>query len=77
MSDAVLIAAIVALSTVVTAVIGLFGIYIARTTHTLINSRMDEMLKLTRSESRAEGVAAGEQAQRDRTAESQTPPDHA
>jgi hypothetical protein len=65
-SDAVQVAIIVGFFGVITATISLFGVYIARQTHTLINSRMDEMLKLTRSESRAEGVAAGEQAQRDR-----------
>ena len=71
MSDTVLVALIVGMFGLITAVIGLFGIYIARSTHTLINSRMDEMLKLTRSEARSEGVAAGDQAQRDRNSASQ------
>ena len=35
-------------------------------THQLINSRLDELLKAARSLAHAEGVAEGEQAQRDR-----------
>lgn len=68
MSDPVLIAIIVAGSGIVTALIGVAGIRASNRTHTLINSRMDELLALTRTEARAEGVAAGEQSQRDRAA---------
>jgi hypothetical protein len=64
MSDAVLIAVIVTIGSVVTATISGFALYQATQTHKLINSRMDELLALTRSEARAEGVAAG-QAQRE------------
>lgn len=70
MSDAVLIAAIVALSTVVTASISGYALIQSKQTHMLINSRMDELLAAARAASRAEGVAAGEQSQRDRAAPS-------
>lgn len=42
----------------------------ATTTHDLVNSRMTELLEVTRAASRAEGQAAGEQAQRDRASRS-------
>ena len=35
-------------------------------THRLINSRMDELLEAARALARAEGVAQGEQAERER-----------
>lgn len=78
MSDSVLIALIVAASAIVTGLIGYAGLRQGqangkqtRETHFLINSRMDELLRMTRESARAEGVAAGEQSQRDR----QSPPE--
>ena len=67
MSDAVLIAIIVGIFGTITALIGVVGIYISRSTHLLINSRMDELLRVAQIAARAEGVAAGEQSQRDRS----------
>ena len=73
MSDQVVVALIGMVGVVMVALIGLLGAVLAQTkaTHKLINSRMTELLELTRTASRAEGVAAGEQSQRDRAAESQ------
>jgi hypothetical protein len=72
-SEPVLVALIGLLGVVLVALIGLLTAVLvqAKATHKLINSRMTEMLELTRVAYRAEGVAAGEQAQRDRTAEPQ------
>ena len=73
MSDIVLVAFISAGGACVTGLISIFVLLGVRTvgdkltrTHELINSRMTEMLELTRLAARADGVAAGEQAQRDR-----------
>ena len=84
MSDAVLIALIGVFGSIAAGAIAAAAAYFAakaaaqgKETHQLINSRMDELLAAARALSRAEGVAAGEQAQRDRTAESQSPPDRA
>lgn len=66
MSDAVAIALIVAIGSIVTSIIGVVGIVLAQRTHHLINSRMDELLAAARALARAEGVAVGEQSQRDR-----------
>ncbi len=71
MSDAVLVAVIVAISGVVTASISAFALIQTRQTHALINSRMDELLRQARLLARAEGVAQGEQSQRDRAADAQ------
>ena len=71
MSDAVLISLIVAGSAIITSSIGVIGIRAANRTHDLINSRMTELLDLTRAQARAEGYGAGEQAQRDRAADPQ------
>jgi len=73
MSEAIIVAAITAATTIVTAVIAVIGALLARkldSVHLLINSRMDELLRLAASAARAEGVAAGEQSQRDRSAPS-------
>lgn len=72
MSDLVIVALISAVGSVCAAVIAAAALVQSRTTHHLINSRMDEMLALTRTASLAEGVARGEQAQRDRAAEPQS-----
>jgi hypothetical protein len=73
-SDAVLISLVVTIGTIVTATIGAVGIVIAnrtlaqaRSTHHLINSRVDELLESARLLARAEGVEAGEQAARERS----------
>lgn len=80
MSDAVLIALIVGFFGSLTALISAIGVIVAQRTHKLINSRMDELLAAARAEgasqaviARAEGVAAGEQSQRDRAAPSDQP----
>jgi len=67
MSDAVLVALIVTIGTAVTAAISGYALIQTKQTHMLINSRMDELLAAARAASRAEGVAAGEQSQRDRS----------
>ena len=66
MSDAVAVALIAAVGSTAAAVISAIALRQSRSTHTLINSRMDEFLTEARKASRAEGVAAGEQSQRDR-----------
>ena len=70
MSDIVLVAIIAAVSSTVAAAISALALVQTRTTHTLINSRMDQLLRMASTLARAEGVAAGEQSQRDRAAES-------
>ena len=72
MSDAVMIAMIVALSGIVTATISAFALIQTKQTHMLINSRMDELLRTATTLARAQGVAAGEQSQRDRQSPSDT-----
>lgn len=77
MSDAVLVAFVVTTGTIVNALIGAFilrqsqrnGSQVAAT-HDLINSRMTELLKAATENAHAQGVAAGEQSQRDRAAPS-------
>lgn len=66
-NDAVLIAIIVGAFGTVTSVISAVALYVSRDTHRLINSRMDELLAITRSEALAEGVATekADQALRD------------
>ncbi len=64
---AVLIALIAAIGSVTTAVISVFALRMARATHVLVNSRTTELLEATAGQARAEGMAAGEQAARDRT----------
>jgi hypothetical protein len=66
MSDVVLVALIAAVSSMVAALISAFALIQTRQTHTLINSRMDQLLKMAATLARAEGVAQGEQSQRDR-----------
>ena len=66
MSDAVLVALIVTIGSVVTGSIAAMALQQSRQTHMLINSRMDELLAAARALARAEGVLLGEQNQRDR-----------
>jgi len=68
-SDVVLVAIIVSVSGIVTATISAFALIQTKATHNLINSRMTELLRVAAAAAHAEGVAAGEQSQRDRTAE--------
>lgn len=66
MSDPVLIALIAAIASMVSAVVSSVAVVRIRQTHDLVNSRMTELLEVARGRSRAEGVIAGEQAERDR-----------
>ncbi len=75
MSDAVLVALIAAVGSVVAAVVSGFALLQGRRngtavheTHLLINSRMTELLRLAAQAAHAEGKAEGEQNQRDRQA---------
>jgi hypothetical protein len=61
---------IAAIGSIVAATVSSFALIQSRTTHTLINSRMDQLLKMAASLAHAEGVALGEQSQRDRAAPS-------
>lgn len=77
MSETVQLAIIAGFFGVLTTLIAAVAAYFAagaraqsKVTHTQINSRMDELLTQARSLARAEGVAAGEQSQRDRAAAS-------
>ena len=65
MSDAVLISIIVGFFGTLSAAISAYALTVTRETHKLINSRMDELLALTR----AAGVAAGveQELARDKT----------
>ena len=45
--------------TVIVALIGLATVRLVRTVHILMNSRLDELLKVTREASRAEGLKEG------------------
>jgi len=57
------------LVTLISAVIGIILLYRkAADTHNLINSRMDEMLKLARQEAKAEGSAQGIEQEQARVA---------
>jgi len=69
MSDAVAVALIGMMGAILVALIANWRQ--GKSTHELINSRMTELLLLAAKAARAEGVAAGEQSQRDRAAESQ------
>jgi hypothetical protein len=85
-SDAVLIALIGAVGSIFTGVISVVVLIATRAildrahetrtavdaTHDLVNGKMTELTKALIGQSHAEGVTAGEQAQRDRTAEPQT-----
>lgn len=78
MSDAVIISLIAAIGSIASAAIAAYAvIQVGRArgsikeTHLLINSRMTELLRVAGEAARAEGIAAGEQAQRDRAAERQ------
>lgn len=66
MSDTVIVAVIAAIGSCLAAVISAAALLKTRQTHLLINSRMDQLLALAASLARAEGVAQGEQAQRER-----------
>jgi hypothetical protein len=66
MSDAIIVAFVVTLGTIITSSIGALALVQSTRTHKLINSRMDELLDAAREVARAEGLAAGEQAERDR-----------
>jgi tetrahydromethanopterin S-methyltransferase subunit C len=46
--------------TVVTAIIGFIVARMVKTVHVLMNSRLTELLKITKSSARAEGVIEGE-----------------
>jgi hypothetical protein len=70
-SDAVVVSLIGAVGAIIAALIAGFALVQTRATHQLINSRMTELLDLTKTAARAEGKAEGEQAQRDRPADSQ------
>ena len=74
-TDAVLIALIATVPAIIAAVASALAlrqtVINSRKTegiHNLINSRMSELLDSARTTAHAEGVAAGEQAQRDRQA---------
>jgi hypothetical protein len=74
MSDAVLIALISAGASLVTACISALVLMQSRrngdqakVTHELVNSRMSELLAAATGQAKAEGIASGEQAQRDRS----------
>lgn len=76
MSDPVLVALISAVASLATAIISALVLVQARSngdqakaTHDLVNSRMTELLDASTGQARAEGVATGEQAQRDRSSE--------
>lgn len=65
MSDAVVVALIVS---VPPTIVALLSWRQSRANHYLINSRMTELLQAATGQARAEGVATGEQSQRDRAA---------
>jgi hypothetical protein len=75
MSDTVIVAFVVTSGTIINALIGGFILRQsqkngskAAETHDLINSRMTELLKAATESAHAQGVEAGAQAQRDRSA---------
>jgi hypothetical protein len=79
-STAIVVALIVSLCSLLgvlfTATVSALVLFKTRQTHELVNSRMSEFITSLRDkadaqigEARATGVAAGEQAQRDRTSE--------
>jgi hypothetical protein len=57
---------ITALGSMSAAAISLWALIQGKQTHKLINSRMDELLKAAKDLARAEGIASGEEAQRNR-----------
>jgi hypothetical protein len=71
MSDLVIVAIVGTIGSIITSVIAAAAVMQTRQTHQLINSRMTELLRIAQQAARAEGVAAGEQSQRDRTAEAE------
>lgn len=62
MSDAVLIAIVTGSVTIIVTIATLFVNYKIERIHRQINSRMDELLKINKSASRAEGVLEGKEA---------------
>ncbi len=67
------VALVAAVAATIGVIIGLYSARQARTaaataeaTHLLVNSKMAELLDATRGQAHAEGVTAGEQAERDR-----------
>ena len=71
MIDPIVVAAFVAVGAVAAvgaAVLAGLALDQIQKTHRLINSRMDELLEAARALARAEGVAQGEQAEREREA---------
>jgi hypothetical protein len=82
-SDAVLIALIGAVASVITGIVSVIVLLSVATitsrlnetrltvakTHELVNSKMTELIAASAGQAHAEGVIAGEQAQRDRAAE--------
>lgn len=78
MSDAVIISLIGTVGAVLAALISAFALRQSAAngrqavqTHELVNSRMTELLSAATGRASAEGVIAGEQAQRDRASEAQ------
>jgi hypothetical protein len=78
MSDAVAIALITAVASMVTTIISALVLVQSRkngdsqkATHELVNSRMSELLAAATGQAHAEGIASGEQSQRDRASEAQ------
>jgi hypothetical protein len=59
MSDTVILAIIAIVPSTLAAILSFLALNKARATHLLVNSRMDELLKITKSASRAEGVIEG------------------
>lgn len=66
--SAVLIALIAIIPAVIAAVYARNASKTSTSTHELVNSRMSQLLELSESTSRLEGVREGEQQQRDRQA---------
>ena len=67
MSDAVAIALITMIGTVLTSFMSLIILVTARRTHDLVNGVTHELINSERGRATAEGITVGEQAQRDRT----------
>lgn len=59
-SDSIWIALISIIPATVLSLPGILAVIQSRKTHQLVNSRMSELLELTRKASRAEGVKEGE-----------------
>lgn len=69
MTEHVLIALIAAIGAIIAAIISAAALLATRQTHTLINSRMDELLAKARLIAHAEGVKEAEDEQMVRDAE--------